>query len=249
MKKKRIAIAKKQSLEKMPNESQRQGIWGIFVSPKKNLESRYQCRHFPIFQYPYFVILFFFCNIIRIIFLVDINQLKLEVTGFEELSKQLFLEAHECHNMMDRIEWSKTWKGKYFNFLGYFFSLYCMWKIFIVSSYRIIHRFVQYFFLFIYISSVLFIDLIYKFFISIYLFMILIFIFKCIFDIFCYFSVHHKYCIRQSRQERSGHSRTRNRSSLDGPRYRCRILVSACFVLFGWMYRGDIYKRASFNIN
>ncbi|XP_046400358.1 Golgi pH regulator [Ischnura elegans] len=61
----------------------------------------------------------------------NIGQLKLEVAGLEELSRQLFLEAHDMHNGMERIEWSATWKGKYFNFLGYFFSLYCLWKIFI----------------------------------------------------------------------------------------------------------------------
>ena len=33
--------------------------------------------------------------------------------------------------MRTRIEWSKTLQGKYFNFLGYFFSIYCIWKIFI----------------------------------------------------------------------------------------------------------------------
>lgn len=29
------------------------------------------------------------------------------------------------------MEYSKTWEGIYFNILGYFFSLYCIWKIFI----------------------------------------------------------------------------------------------------------------------
>ena len=33
--------------------------------------------------------------------------------------------------MRERIDWSKSCQGKYFNFLGYFFSLYCVWKIFI----------------------------------------------------------------------------------------------------------------------
>ncbi|KAG8226225.1 hypothetical protein J437_LFUL006327 [Ladona fulva] len=55
----------------------------------------------------------------------------LHVAGLEELSRQLFLEAHDMHNAQERIEWAATWKGKYFNFLGYFFSLYCLWKIFI----------------------------------------------------------------------------------------------------------------------
>lgn len=35
--------------------------------------------------------------------------------------------------MHQRIEQSRTWKGRYFHFIGYFFSLYCIWKIVIVS--------------------------------------------------------------------------------------------------------------------
>lgn len=71
--------------------------------------------------------------------IVDIYQLKQEISALEELSRQLFLEAHDTHNALEKIEWSQTWTGKYFNFLGYFFSLYCMWKIFIVSlAYNII---------------------------------------------------------------------------------------------------------------
>lgn len=65
--------------------------------------------------------------------ILDLKQLQQEVAALEELSRQLFLEAHDIHNARDRLEWSATWKGKYFNFLGYFFSIYCMWKIFIVS--------------------------------------------------------------------------------------------------------------------
>lgn len=61
----------------------------------------------------------------------DVKQLKQDVAALEELSRQLFLEAHDLHNMQERLEWATTWKGKYFNFLGYFFSLYCLWKIFI----------------------------------------------------------------------------------------------------------------------
>lgn len=33
--------------------------------------------------------------------------------------------------MEDRQRWSRTLQGKYFNVIGYFFSLYCLWKIFI----------------------------------------------------------------------------------------------------------------------
>uniref|UniRef100_A0A914RE21 Abscisic acid G-protein coupled receptor-like domain-containing protein n=1 Tax=Parascaris equorum TaxID=6256 RepID=A0A914RE21_PAREQ len=33
--------------------------------------------------------------------------------------------------LKDRLDYSKTWQGQYFNVLGHFFSVYCMWKIFI----------------------------------------------------------------------------------------------------------------------
>ncbi|XP_014287476.1 Golgi pH regulator isoform X1 [Halyomorpha halys] len=61
----------------------------------------------------------------------NVWQLKQESSALEELSRQLFLEAHEAREMQARIEWAKTWRGKYFNCLGYFFSIYCLWKIFI----------------------------------------------------------------------------------------------------------------------
>ncbi|CAD1476794.1 unnamed protein product, partial [Heterotrigona itama] len=61
----------------------------------------------------------------------SIKQLQIEVTALEELSRQLFLEAHDIQNARERLEWAATWQGKYFNVLGYFFSVYCTWKIFI----------------------------------------------------------------------------------------------------------------------
>nr|CAG4640891.1 EOG090X06XN [Eulimnadia texana] len=63
----------------------------------------------------------------------SLSTLKLEVAGLEELSRQMFLEVLSLRTMEERIEWSTTWQGKYFNFLGYFFSLYCCWKIFICT--------------------------------------------------------------------------------------------------------------------
>lgn len=33
-------------------------------------------------------------------------------------------------HMQERQVWSQTWQGKYFNFLGLFFSIYCVYKIF-----------------------------------------------------------------------------------------------------------------------
>lgn len=104
MKKKRIALAMK---EKQQSGSGRQtsGIWGMLQSVTSLPSGTKE----------------------------DIGQLKQSVDALEEFSRQLFLETVELHNMMERIEWSHTFKGKYFNFIGYFFSLYCIWKIFICT--------------------------------------------------------------------------------------------------------------------
>jgi hypothetical protein len=70
----------------------------------------------------------------------NIPQLKQEIVALEELSRQLFIDIHDLINMRERLEWSKTWQGKYFNFLGYFFSLYCTWKIFISTVNIVFNR-------------------------------------------------------------------------------------------------------------
>lgn len=61
-------------------------------------------------------------------------QINRDCKALEELSRQIFLELLDMKFMQQRMEWSKTLKGKYFHFLGYFFSMYCIWKIFIVSQ-------------------------------------------------------------------------------------------------------------------
>uniref|UniRef100_F1L1L3 Golgi pH regulator n=1 Tax=Ascaris suum TaxID=6253 RepID=F1L1L3_ASCSU len=61
----------------------------------------------------------------------QISSLNTEIVPLEELSRYLFLEVVELRNMKDRLDYSKTWQGQYFNVLGHFFSVYCMWKIFI----------------------------------------------------------------------------------------------------------------------
>ena len=40
-------------------------------------------------------------------------------------------QAHDLQNVRERIDWSRTCQGKYFNILGHFFTIYCVWKIFI----------------------------------------------------------------------------------------------------------------------
>ncbi|XP_023497082.1 Golgi pH regulator A isoform X4 [Equus asinus] len=63
----------------------------------------------------------------------NLTLIQQEVDALEELSRQLFLETTDLYATKERIEYSKTFKGKYFNFLGYFFSIYCVWKIFMVK--------------------------------------------------------------------------------------------------------------------
>ncbi|KAH8024380.1 hypothetical protein HPB51_022864 [Rhipicephalus microplus] len=105
MKKKRIALAMREKQKLSASGRQTTGIWGMLQSVTSSAASGTE----------------------------DIGQLKQSVEALEEFSRQLFLETVEIHNMMERIEWSKTFKGKYFNFIGYFFSLYCIWKIFICT--------------------------------------------------------------------------------------------------------------------
>ncbi|CAP27757.2 Protein CBG07249 [Caenorhabditis briggsae] len=61
----------------------------------------------------------------------QINRMQSEIKPLETLSRYLFLELVELRNMLDRVAFSKTFLGMYFNVLGHFFSLYCIWKIFI----------------------------------------------------------------------------------------------------------------------
>lgn len=68
------------------------------------------------------------------------SQLKPEILAQEELSRQLFLELFDLQSMKQRTEWSKTLKGKYFHYMGYFFSLYCIWKIFISTVNIVLDR-------------------------------------------------------------------------------------------------------------
>ncbi|XP_034498874.1 Golgi pH regulator isoform X9 [Ailuropoda melanoleuca] len=63
----------------------------------------------------------------------NLTLIQQEVDALEELSRQLFLETADLYATKERIDYSKTFKGKYFNFLGYFFSIYCLWKIFMAT--------------------------------------------------------------------------------------------------------------------
>jgi hypothetical protein len=121
-KKKRIAIERRNRL-KQPNTT-KNSIWGLITSVTNksiNSESKLMFEVHVTFFYS------------RFYSLLDIGQLRLEIGGLEELARQLFLELHDMKDMQERQRWSATLQGKYFNVLGHFFSLYCMWKIFICT--------------------------------------------------------------------------------------------------------------------
>uniref|UniRef100_UPI00358E417E Golgi pH regulator-like isoform X2 n=1 Tax=Myxine glutinosa TaxID=7769 RepID=UPI00358E417E len=61
------------------------------------------------------------------------GALREEVSALEELSRQLFVEVVDLHASKERVAYSRTLQGRYFNYLGYFFSGYCIWKIFIAT--------------------------------------------------------------------------------------------------------------------
>lgn len=64
----------------------------------------------------------------------SVTQLKKECEYHEELSRQLYLEYVDLKVMEERFQKSKKFTGKFFNYLGYFFSAYCIYKIVWVSK-------------------------------------------------------------------------------------------------------------------
>ncbi|KAK7580328.1 hypothetical protein V9T40_000957 [Parthenolecanium corni] len=108
-KKKRIALATQKSSYSVNSNQSKPGLWGFLKTVSDSVTGSGE----------------------------NVSLLRQEVLGLEELSRHLFLELHGIHNMMERMEWAKTWRGKYFNCLGYLFSLYCMWKI-IISTINIV---------------------------------------------------------------------------------------------------------------
>ena len=61
----------------------------------------------------------------------NLSNIKQEISTYEEISSQLYGDLVDLQAIQQRIEYSKTLKGKYFHVLGHFFSLYCVWKILI----------------------------------------------------------------------------------------------------------------------
>lgn len=61
----------------------------------------------------------------------NLSSIKQEIATYEVISSELYTDLVDLQGIQQRIEYSKTLKGKYFHVLGHFFSLYCIWKILI----------------------------------------------------------------------------------------------------------------------
>uniref|UniRef100_A0AAR2JD07 Golgi pH regulator n=1 Tax=Pygocentrus nattereri TaxID=42514 RepID=A0AAR2JD07_PYGNA len=103
-KKKRIAMTRRQMYQRGEDQNKQAGIWGMIKSVTSSTSGS-----------------------------ENLSLIQQEVVALEELSRQLFLETVDLQATKERIEYSKTFQGKYFNFLGYFFSIYCVWKIFMAT--------------------------------------------------------------------------------------------------------------------
>ncbi|KAK7882490.1 hypothetical protein WMY93_028664 [Mugilogobius chulae] len=103
-KKKRIAMTRRQIYQRGEDQNKQTGFWGMIKSVTSPQTGS-----------------------------ENLSLIQQEVDALEELSRQLFLETVDLQATKERIEYSKTFQGKYFNFLGYFFSIYCVWKIFMAT--------------------------------------------------------------------------------------------------------------------
>jgi hypothetical protein len=108
-KKKRIALGERELLNKINTMTEQSGIWSRFKTAVMQPSLSQQ----------------------------NISVIRQEVGGLEEMGRQLFLEIVDLNNTLDRIDFSKTFRGKYFNTMGFFFAIYCVGKI-CLSSINII---------------------------------------------------------------------------------------------------------------
>uniref|UniRef100_A0A8C5ACD1 G protein-coupled receptor 89B n=1 Tax=Gadus morhua TaxID=8049 RepID=A0A8C5ACD1_GADMO len=103
-KKKRMAMTRRQMYQRGEDQNKQTGFWAMIKSVTSSPSGT-----------------------------ENLSLVQQEVDALEELSRQLFLETVDLQTTKERIEYSKTFQGKYFNFLGYFFSIYCVWKIFMAT--------------------------------------------------------------------------------------------------------------------
>ena len=67
----------------------------------------------------------------------DTSGLRRDITALETFASEQFIELNDLRLEMDRINFSRTWRGILYNLSGYFFSAYCIYKI-VMSSLNIL---------------------------------------------------------------------------------------------------------------
>uniref|UniRef100_F6Q9X3 G protein-coupled receptor 89B n=3 Tax=Tetrapoda TaxID=32523 RepID=F6Q9X3_XENTR len=103
-KKKRIAALRRNMFQRGEEHSKPSGFWGMIKSVTSSA---------PVSE-----------SILHVLSVQPADSPTYNALGLWVQTSPLFQE---------RIEYSKTFQGKYFNFLGYFFSIYCVWKIFMAT--------------------------------------------------------------------------------------------------------------------
>lgn len=71
---------------------------------------------------------------------LDLSKSEQEIQGLESLSQQIYQELDHLLVERERILFAKTWKGQYFNILGYIFSAYCIYRIIMASINIVFNR-------------------------------------------------------------------------------------------------------------
>lgn len=111
LKKRKLLAAQKHSKEEMNAQSKKTAATSFFGSLQGHLQgiatrlsSSYKSRF-------------------------DTSGLKRDITALEAFAAEQFVELNDLRLEMDRITFSRTWRGILYNLSGYFFSAYCIYKI------------------------------------------------------------------------------------------------------------------------
>jgi hypothetical protein len=71
----------------------------------------------------------------------DVDKMAEEITTLEDLSRQLLADLDDMVLERERIQFAKTWKGQYFNILGYLLSVYCIYRVIMAAVNILFNRF------------------------------------------------------------------------------------------------------------
>lgn len=73
----------------------------------------------------------------------DAEKLAEEIATLEDLSRQMVADMDDMVLERERLQFAKTWKGQYFNILGYILSIYCIYRVIMTAINILFNRFGQ----------------------------------------------------------------------------------------------------------